>query len=84
MKRRKFIAATVALLISPQHLWAQGWASPNRFPELLSCIREVTMRGAAAYAKGARLRARTCLVEYRHYAETPGSPANFSCRVGGS
>ena len=70
MKRRKFIAATVALLISPQYLWAQG--SPRRIGFLSAFLHS---RGYDAWRSGLRERGwvegKNLLVEYRHYAETP-------------
>ncbi|WP_213290968.1 ABC transporter substrate-binding protein [Bradyrhizobium sp. sGM-13] len=70
MKRREFIAATAALLGSPQCLWAQGM--PRRIGFLSAFL---SSRGHEAWRSGLRERGwiegKNLLVEYRHYAETP-------------
>jgi putative tryptophan/tyrosine transport system substrate-binding protein len=68
MKRREFIAATAALLISPHCLWAQG--TPRRIGFLSAFLgsRDAWRSGLAdrGWIEGKNL-----FVEYRHYAETP-------------
>lgn len=68
MKRREFIAATAALLVSPRHPWAQG--KPRRvgvFGFLDPIAREAWRSGLRekGWIEGKHL-----LIEYR-YAETP-------------
>ena len=70
MKRREFIAATAALLVSPPRLWAQG--KTRRIGFLTPFLDQP---GRDAWHNGLRekgwIEGKNLLVEYRHYAETP-------------
>ena len=68
MKRREFIAATAALLVSPRRLWAQG--TPRRIGFLALML---DAPGSRAWRSGLRERGwiegKNLFVEYRYYAE---------------
>ena len=70
MKRREFIAATAALLVSPRRLWAQG--TPRRIGFLTPFLDQP---GRDAWHNGLRekgwIEGKNLLVEYRYYAEIP-------------
>ncbi|MBR0717817.1 ABC transporter substrate-binding protein [Bradyrhizobium liaoningense] len=70
MKRREFIAATAALLVSPPRLRAQG--PPRRIGFLIPYFRQ---SGRDAWRSGLRekgwIEGKNLLVEYRYYVETP-------------
>ena len=83
MKRREFIAATAALLVSPRRSWAQG--KPRRIGFLGAWADEPARDPVhAAWLSGLRekgwIEGKNLLVEYRY---CPGSPASLSRRVGG-
>ena len=83
MKRREFIAATAALLVSPRRSWAQGtprrigflgaWADePARDPVHAAWLSGLREKG---WIEGKNLTCRISLC--------PGSPASLGRRVGG-
>ena len=80
MKRREFIAATTALLVSPRRLWAQG--TPRRIGFLSPFLDS---RAHDAWRSGLRERGwiegKNLFVEYRHYAETPDRLPTFAAEL---
>jgi len=70
MKRREFIAATAALLVSPGRMWAQ--TTPRRIGFLAPFLDQP---GRDAWHNGLRekgwIEGKNLLVEYRYYAEIP-------------
>jgi putative tryptophan/tyrosine transport system substrate-binding protein len=70
MKRREFIAATAALVVSPRRLWAQG--TPRRVgflgPLIGQPVRDAWTSGL--HEKG-WIEGKNLLIEYRYEADRP-------------
>ena len=81
MKRREFIAATAALLVSPRRSWAQG--TPRRIG-FLGAVRRDWPHPSSAWLDGLRdhgwIEGKNLLVEYR-LSRPCRAPTGFSGRA---
>ena len=84
MKRREFIAATAALLVSPRRSWAQGARRRLGFLAIGDGSGQALNQAELALFDGLRnhgwIDGRNLIIEYR-FSPPPGSTASFSRRT---
>ena len=83
MKRREFIAATAALLVSPRRSRAQGTRRRLGFLAMGDEVPTVQNALLDGLRNHGWIDGRNLIIEYR-YAQPPGSPASFGCGAGRS